>query len=126
VIGVVADVHVRGLDRRSEPQVYLPYRQVPDRELVWYAPKNLVIRSAAEPAELLPAIRRIIGRADPELPVSAVQPLSEIVAAQTAPRRLQLRVLGAFALLAFLLAGVGIHPALRAPAVDPITVMRSE
>ena len=44
-----------------------------------------------------------------EIPVSDVRPLSEIVRGETAPRRVQARVLGAFAAIAFLLAGVGIH-----------------
>jgi len=109
VVGVVADIRVRGLERGSEPQVYLPYGQVPDAALVWYAPKDLAVRSSASPAELVPAIRHIVAHADPELAISDVQAMSEIVAAETAPRAVQLRVLSAFAALSFLLAAVGIH-----------------
>jgi ABC-type antimicrobial peptide transport system permease subunit len=57
----------------------------------------------------MPAVREIIARADPEQPISDVQTLSEIVAADTAPRVTQVRVLGVFAGIAFLLAGIGIH-----------------
>jgi ABC-type antimicrobial peptide transport system permease subunit len=60
-------------------------------------------------AALMPAVREIIARADPEQPISDVQTLSEIVAADTAPRVTQVRVLGVFAGIAFLLAGIGIH-----------------
>jgi ABC-type antimicrobial peptide transport system permease subunit len=106
---VVADIRVRGFEQSSEPQVYLSYKQVPDNEVVWYAPKDLVVQSSASPAALLPAIRRIVHQADPEQPLSNVQTISEIIADETAARSLLVQVLGIFALVAFLLAGVGIH-----------------
>jgi predicted permease len=109
VVGVVGDIHVRGLERNSEPQAYLPYRQVPDGWLEWYTPKDLVIRSATAPGTLLPALRQIIHGADAEQPVSDVRTMADIVEEQTASRTAQVRVLAAFAVIAFLLAGVGIH-----------------
>jgi predicted permease len=109
VVGVVGNVRVRGLERSSEPQVYLPYRQMPDNSFTWYAPKDLVIRSSVDRGKLMPAIRRIIAAADPEQPISDVQTLSAIVHAETTPRLVQLRVLGTFAAIAFVLAGIGIH-----------------
>lgn len=109
VVGVVADIRVRGFEQSSEPQVYLSYKQVPDNEVIWYAPKDLVVQSSASPAALLPAIRHAVHLADPEQPISNVQTISEIIADQTAARSLLVKVLGAFALVAFLLAGVGIH-----------------
>jgi predicted lysophospholipase L1 biosynthesis ABC-type transport system permease subunit len=109
VAGVVADVRVRGLERTSEPQVYLPYQQVPDGGLPWYAPKDLVVRSSRDPGALVPALRRIVARADPQQPISDVRTLADIVDAETAPRSVQVRVLGAFAAIAVLLAGIGIH-----------------
>jgi len=109
VVGVVGDIRVRGLERTSEPQVYLPSQQMPDGEVVFYAPQNLVIRSTGTPAMLVPAIRQIVQSADREEPISDVRTLGEIVEEQTASRSLQLRLLGAFAAIAFLLAAVGIH-----------------
>jgi predicted permease len=109
VVGVVGDIRVRGLERISEPQVYLPYRQVPDGWLIGYAPQDLVMHSAAGPGTLLPAVRQIIRSADAEQPVSDVRTMADIVEEQTASRTAQVRVLGAFAVIAFLLAGVGIH-----------------
>jgi putative ABC transport system permease protein len=107
VVGVVGDIHVRGLERTSEPQVYLPYRQVQDGWLVYYTPQNLVIRSTAGPGSILPSVRRIIRGVDPEQPISDVRTMTEIVDDQTASRAAQVRVLGAFAALAFLLSGGG-------------------
>ena len=109
VVGVVGDVRVRGLESTSEPQVYLSSRQIPDRALMPYAPKDLVVRASGEPAQLLPAIRRAVAKADPQQPVSNVRPLADIVDAETAPRSVQVRVLGAFAAIAVMLAGIGIH-----------------
>jgi len=109
VSGVVGDIHVRGLESPSEPQVYLPYKQVPDNSIIFYVPKDLVVRSSQDPASLVPDIRRIVREADPELPVSDVQQLADIVVSETALRRTQIMVLAGFAGLSLLLAGIGIH-----------------
>jgi len=100
---------VRGLEQSSEPQIYIPEQQVADGSIITYIPKDLVIRAGVQAGSMLPALRRIVRQADPEQPISDVQLLSEIVAGETAPRRSQLGVIGVFAGLAFLLAGVGIH-----------------
>jgi putative ABC transport system permease protein len=110
IVGVVGDVKVRGLERSSEPQVYLPYQQqVPDGSLIGYVPKDLVISASASADALMPAVRRIIAAADPQQPVSDVRPLAEIVDSDSAPRQAQVRVLAVFAIVSFLLAGIGIH-----------------
>jgi predicted permease len=109
VVGVAGDVRVRGLERESEPQLYLPSRQVNDGWMPPYIPKELVVKSSVAPASLVPSIRAIVARADPEQPISDIQLLADIVDAETAPRRVQVRVLGAFAVIAFLLAGIGLH-----------------
>lgn len=109
VVGVVGNIRVRGLERESEPQVYVPSRQVPDGGLIFYHPKDLVISASVPVPTLVPAIRQVIARADPQQPISEVRLVSEIVHAETAARRAQLRVLLLFGGLACLLAAVGIH-----------------
>ena len=109
IVGVAGNVRVRGLEAPSEPQVYLSYRQMRDGDPVWYAPKDLAVRTKVNPTSLTAAIRTIIHGADPQQPISDVQTLTEIVDSNTASRRVQSRVLGAFAAIAFLLAAVGIH-----------------
>jgi predicted permease len=109
VVGVVGDVKVRGLERRSEPQVYMPYRQQPENAMGWYTPQDLAVKHAGDPASVVPAVRRIVARADPAQPVADVRTLQAILETETAPRRVQVRVLSAFAALAVLLAGIGIH-----------------
>jgi putative ABC transport system permease protein len=109
VAGVVRDIRVRGLERASEPQVYLPYKQVSDGWLIFYSPKDLIVRTGGSAASLLPAIRRIVQGVDAEQPISNVKTMEEVVSDQTAARVAQLRVLGVLAIVAMLLAGVGIH-----------------
>jgi predicted permease len=108
VVGVSRDVKVRGLERSNEPQVYLSYLQH-DQVSTYYAPKDLAIRCSGDPLALASAVRKIIRTADAELPISNLRPLAEIVDLQTAPRLVQVRVLGSFAFIAFLLAATGIH-----------------
>ncbi|HTM32704.1 MAG TPA: ABC transporter permease [Vicinamibacterales bacterium] len=109
IAGVVRDIKVRGLERESEPQVYLASAQVPDNEIIYYGPKNLVVRTKGDLQALVPALRRIVATADPQVPLSDIRPLSEIVAADMEARVVQLRVLWAFAGLAVLLAAFGVH-----------------
>ena len=109
VVGVVGDVRVRGLEGPSEPQVYLPHRQVMDNWFPTYVPKDLVVRATLPLDQLAPAVRRIIHEADPEQPISDMRPMTDVIQGETASRSLQVRVLGGFALVAFLLAAIGIH-----------------
>jgi putative ABC transport system permease protein len=109
IVGVVADVKVRGLDRRSEPQVYFPSTQVGDSSLSFYAPKDLAIATALPASAIVPAVRAVVRAADPEQPITSVQTIDQLLASQTASRAAQLRVLAVLAVLAVLLAGVGIH-----------------
>jgi putative ABC transport system permease protein len=109
IVGVAGDVRVRGLERVSEPQVYLPFLQVGDDVSTAYVPKDLAIRSTVSAATLLPSIRAIVEAADPELPLSDVRLLAEIVEADSAARSAQAWALGIFAGTALLLAGIGIY-----------------
>jgi len=109
VIGVVSDVRFRGLERKSEPQVYLSSQQVPDGAITFYTPKSLAVHTTGEPAQLASSVRAIIRRADPKLPITDVQTMSDLVDLETASRSVQVRVLAAFAAIAFVLAAVGIH-----------------
>ncbi len=109
VVGVVGDVRVRGLERSSEPQVYVAYRQIADAMIPGYAPNDLAVRTAGDPAALASTIRAVITRIDPDLPIADVRTIDQIVAEDTASRGVQLLVLAGFAALALLLAAVGIN-----------------
>jgi predicted permease len=109
VVGVVGDVRVRGLERRSEPQLYLPAAQINEGAPANFDPKDLVIRHSGDGARLVSAVRQAVQAADPEQPISDVRPMDEVLAGDTATRRAQLQVLGVLAAVAVVLAGVGIY-----------------
>ena len=71
IVGVVGDVRFRGLERdNSEPQVYLAASQQRGNQIAFYSPQDLLVRTAVPPETLMPAVRAIIRRADPQLPDS--------------------------------------------------------
>jgi putative ABC transport system permease protein len=109
VVGVAGDVLMRGLERQAEPQVYLSYKQVADDAIIGYIPRGFIVRASTPPEALMPSIRALVRQIDPALPISEVSTLTELVDRDTASRAVQLRVLGAFAAIAFVLAGIGIH-----------------
>jgi putative ABC transport system permease protein len=109
IVGVAADVKVRGLERISEPQAYLGHQQINDGWVPFYAPKDLAVRISGDPASLSPAVRDIIRRVDPLVPVSDVRTMKNIIEAETASRSAQLAILEAFALIATLLAAIGLQ-----------------
>jgi hypothetical protein len=125
IVGVVGEVRVRGLESRSEPQVYLAYQQQRDNSTVGYMPKDLVVKfdpaasaKASAPRQrdgedhmrmLTAPIRRIVASVDPNQPIADIRPLAAIVDGETTARAVQVRVLAAFAGLACLLAAVGLH-----------------
>jgi hypothetical protein len=109
IVGVAGDVRFRGLERKSEPQVYLSSQQVADGAITFYAPKALAVRTNGDPARFAPAVREIIRKADPKLPITDVQALSDMIDRETSSRTVQVRVLAGFATIAFILAAIGIH-----------------
>jgi putative ABC transport system permease protein len=109
VVGVVGDIRVRGLERSSEPQMYLPAAQAPDPFPGAFDPKDLVIRHADQAGALVSAVRQIVRAIDAEQPIADVRALDDVIADQTASRRGQLQVLGVFAVVAVLLSAVGIY-----------------
>ena len=109
VVGVVGDIKVRGLERTSEPQMYLPAAQAPDPFPGGFDPKDLVIRHSGQESALASAVRQIVHSIDADQPVSNVRPMSRVIAGETASRRGQLQVLGVFAVVAILLSAVGIY-----------------
>ena len=109
VVGVVGDIKFRGLERQSEPQVYLSYKQVADGAITWYVPRALAVRTSVPPTQVAPAVRDIVRRADAKLPITEMQTVVNMLELETASRAVQVRVLAAFAAIAFILAAVGIH-----------------
>ncbi len=105
VVGVVGDVRHRGLDAEVQPEVYVPYDQVPEASV------TLVLRTAIEPSRLAAPARAAVRAVDPDQPVGEVRTLEQVVAESDSvgSRRTVLLLLIAFAALAVLLAAVGVY-----------------
>jgi putative ABC transport system permease protein len=105
VVGVVADIRQRGLDRDVQPMIYAPFQQ--DRSgFVRYV--SFVARTAT-PVSVVEGIRAEIRRAAPDLPIEATRTMDEAVAASVAQPRFRMVVLVLFAIAATLIATCGIY-----------------
>lgn len=108
VVGVVADVHQNGIEQPGRPEMYFPATQNYAGG-GWAAPRDLAIRVTGDPIQYAAAVRRAVWDVDPNQPVSAVMPLSELVASELTFRDTMMRLLGAFAALALLMAALGLY-----------------
>ena len=109
IVGVVGDIHVRGLLRSSEPQFYLPAAQPGNAAVSGYMPKDLVVRTSTDPLSLVASIRRVVRGVDTEQSVSNVSTMEAIVEEETGPRQVQLRILVVLSSIALVIAALGIH-----------------
>ncbi len=103
VIGVVGDVKNNTLENDVEPALFFVQTQFPYRNM------NLVVRGQGAPEHLAGLVRAELKRLDPGLPLAKVRTLDQVLAASTARPRFVMALLTGFALLALLLAGVGIY-----------------
>ncbi len=108
VVGVVGDVHVEGLDKPVGPMIYNPVYQTESG-----ATSNavFVLRTAgnAEPMRLARAAQGAIWSVDRGLPILGTGTLHEVVAASLNVRRAALSLAGTFAMLAVILALIGVY-----------------
>src|SRR2546430_5638673 len=103
VVGIIRSIRHRGLDLDPQPEYYLPLAQRAENQMI------LAVRSAQDPRNLTSAVRREIQSIDPDQPIANVRTLEAVTADSVAPRRMSMALLGAFAGIALLLAGVGIY-----------------
>jgi putative ABC transport system permease protein len=103
VVGVVADVRQYGLASAVEPEMYRPFAQEPAGTMM------LVARTAAEPPVLAANLRSTVAAVDPEVPVSEVLTLEQVVSRSVAAPRFTMLLLAVFAAVALLLGAVGIY-----------------
>jgi predicted permease len=104
IVGVVDDVFDVSMTQQPEPTLYLPWAQNNNSGV----PVAFVIRTAVDPASLLPAVREAVRGIDASLPLRRAQPLDAFVRESTAPERFRTMVLGILAALGLVLAAVGI------------------
>ncbi|HEV2914296.1 MAG TPA: ABC transporter permease [Pyrinomonadaceae bacterium] len=103
VVGIVGDVKQLSLDAETPLAVYIPYQQFP------YPGMTLVVRTTSDATSIAAAVRREVQAIDASLPVSNVRTMEQVVSASVSQRRFSMLLLGIFALVALLLASVGVY-----------------
>ena len=107
VVGVVNDVVRDNVIASRAPLMYRPLQQMDHVSRLNHM--SYVVRTSAGVRAVAPAMRAVLREADPNLPVGTISSMDEIVLASLGDRLFQTRVLGVFALLAMLLAAVGVY-----------------
>ncbi|HEV3469187.1 MAG TPA: ABC transporter permease [Pyrinomonadaceae bacterium] len=103
VVGVVGDVRHRGLDVETRPEMFFPHAQSPSREM------TLAVRTAGDPVALVGPVRERVRAVDRDQPVGNVKTMEAWLAESVASRRFSVLLLAAFALVAAVLAALGIY-----------------
>jgi putative ABC transport system permease protein len=103
VVGIVGDVHQQGVDRPAEPEIYVPFAQAPQANF------HVVLAVNGNPGSLSASLRSTIFSLDRQAPVYDIATMEQRLSESLAQRRLTMLLLSAFALLALLLAAVGVY-----------------
>ena len=103
VVGVVEDTRHFSLRDGARPATYVPFAQLPS------GPMSVVLRTAGEPLDLAEDVRGALASVDPALAAARVEGLRDAVEETFAPELFVTRLLGLFALIALVLAAVGLY-----------------
>jgi putative ABC transport system permease protein len=104
IIGVVSDMRERGLEADPTLAVYIPaYGALATTTL------QLVMHTKGQPEDVIPAVRTVVASVDPNLPVSGIRTLDDMVTRSVATRRFTMLLLATFAALALVLALAGVY-----------------
>jgi predicted permease len=102
IIGVVANVKTYSEDTRDDPEVYEPFLQRPVPSF------SLMVRSGSDPSSLASTLRNAVAQVDAELPLARVMSMPALIERQRAGDPLFVSMLASFAILALILAAIGI------------------
>jgi len=103
IVGVAKNVPHRAVDSQAEPDWYASRVVSPQRH------RYLFVRSALPASSVAAAIRREVAAIDRNQPLTSVKTMAEVIGATTAPRRFNAWLLGVFAIVALVLATLGIY-----------------
>jgi putative ABC transport system permease protein len=106
VVGVIKDINADGLDQSGAPHIYRPIYQFRGSRVLSL---SMTVRTSLSATSLEPQIRREIQAVDPNLPVFNVRTMNEVIDGSLASRRFSAELVGVFAVVALLLASVGIY-----------------
>jgi putative ABC transport system permease protein len=105
IVGVAGDVHHEALAARVEPEMYVPYGQVPNVE----ARPTIVLRSSVDPSSVTSALRKAVLDVDVNGAIDRIATMKQIVYGSVAESRFRTALLVVFALLALFVASVGLY-----------------
>jgi putative ABC transport system permease protein len=103
IIGVVGDERHTGLDSDPRPEFFVPHLQNP------FGSMTIVVRTNSDPLALLPSLKNEIWAINKDQPFYDIATMEQLVSGSLVERRFHLLLLGTFAAIALLLAGVGIY-----------------
>jgi putative ABC transport system permease protein len=107
IVGIVGDVKHAGLELDTDPEAYMPLRQPPFGGLAQRL--NVVVRTQAPVSTIAPMVRSAVNDIDRNQPVGTVSAMEDLIAASVAPRRLNLSLVIAFAVIALVLTAAGLY-----------------
>jgi predicted permease len=103
VVGVVGDIKHRGLTTEPRMEMYASYRQLPRDSM------TVVMRTTSDPIPLASALRNEVWAIDKDQPVTTIKTMDEAVSESIARERFNMQLLTIFAVVALVLATVGIY-----------------
>ncbi len=103
IVGIIGDVRQLGQDSSAKPEVYFPYLQVAAPSM------TLVVRTASNPLNLAAAVKSQIQMIDKDLPIDNAKTMQQLLAESISGRRFNMLLLTVFAVVALVLAIVGIY-----------------
>jgi putative ABC transport system permease protein len=110
VVGVVGGVRDYTLPEEPGPIIYYPVTGLEELEDVfWPLTMSLVLRTDAQPATLAPLVRAQVRELDPNLPITDVLTMEEVVSESTSQLGFAMLLLAVAAVIALLLAAIGIY-----------------
>ena len=109
IVGVVKEIRDLGITEELKPTIYLLHEQTEQWHNKEAQPSGIVVRTAIEPASIVSAVRQAIWSLDRNQPVAHIQTMEQIVDRQLSTPSQSTTLLGVFALLALLLASLGIY-----------------
>ncbi len=109
VVGVVKDVRSSGFLTDPPPTMYFPMAQA--GRTAFYVPSTmwLIVRTKSDPRAIAGAVRSVVREIDARAPIARVQTMNDALSASVAPRRFTTLLLLGFAVVALILAGLGIY-----------------
>jgi putative ABC transport system permease protein len=103
-VGVVGNVRHSATQREMQPVMYLPSNQLPN----WCCLSS-VVRTSVDPMSLEPEVRKLVASMDPDIPVTDLRTMPDLISLRLAQPRFATVLFGTFAILSLVLTVVGLY-----------------